>query len=731
MRKNPSARSHRIDTDARHDARTGKRASVVQAQRRLKRLGELGYVFGDGGWYHQSDVWRSNELFGGSGGREKVPRAVSKDLTEYVRSGTYTSNVPRGGALGEARTNPMPNRSMTSQQRARFTAGASAARRAYAQWTSRPGTPLPFSPGEDHWYDAGWDATWRRLSNGMGGKHPGYRETRANPRLAPGVSMPSMNDLSAVRRHSDAVIDRAARPVLRAIMQGSAHPTVALDRAGYPQRGGGVYDDILAPGGHPKFGVRQLAAAYDVARRQGANYVLTDALERARGQKPAKGYLAEEVARKRRVKVNPSGYQFYVCEVDDATRRIVRVVTGNEYREDAQEAKADQPRPPAGHSLRVYGKAKVEREIGIPRGMKGMGRQANPGLRARSAAADYSEVEARISAANKLANTYNSTLARALKAHGERGPWISAIAQEHFPESVKEKLRTTIHAFHAAQDAVNAAWRKVHPRTDFYHSSKASPFRARMVRAGSYGTGGARKANPQGSAAFPQGDASHRLTKALRAKLTAALAVYPEKRNGDHAVMRQALNWPGGLTTKKLLWLDRLASKYTKKTNPKAQTSAQRAATIVRWMRTPGASGRFANVTAGALRDRFGLDTHDAHAIAEKWLYGGRDDVAAFRAYVASQLGGGSTKKGNPSRIAWQPPTERVKKYGVDLVGYDDAGNRYEIESENVRGTKWHEVYLMPHAGSFGGGVREKLTSKGTLALAKAAAEQTAARMAR
>ena len=87
--------------------------------------------------------------------------------------------------------------------------------------------------------------------------------------------------------------------------------------------------------------------------------------------------------------------------------------------------------------------------------------------------------------------------------------------------------------------------------------------------------------------------------------------------------------------------------------------------------------------------------------------------------------------RSNPRRIVWQPPTASQKKRGIDLVGYDDAGYCYEVESESVRGAQWHDVYLLPPSGSFGGGVREKIGSRGTLALAKALAELSAARVAR
>lgn len=88
-----------------------------------------------------------------------------------------------------------------------------------------------------------------------------------------------------------------------------------------------------------------------------------------------------------------------------------------------------------------------------------------------------------------------------------------------------------------------------------------------------------------------------------------------------------------------------------------------------------------------------------------------------------------STKRKNPGHIGWQKPTASQKKWGVDLVGYTNDNYCYEIESETVRGTEYHEVYIMPPAGSFGGGVREKVGTRGTLALAKALAESNYERM--
>ena len=88
-----------------------------------------------------------------------------------------------------------------------------------------------------------------------------------------------------------------------------------------------------------------------------------------------------------------------------------------------------------------------------------------------------------------------------------------------------------------------------------------------------------------------------------------------------------------------------------------------------------------------------------------------------------------SRARRNPGHIGWQKPTASLKKWGVDLVGYTNDNYRYEIESETVRGTEYHEVYIMPPPGSFGGGVREKVGTRGTLTLAKTLAESNYERM--
>jgi len=123
---------------------------------------------------------------------------------------------------------------------------------------------------------------------------------KSNPTIAPGIRTPTMRDLSAVYSKPEAVTERAARPVLNAIKRelrgeqdlphGQGVWSVPLDRAGYPMRGGYAYDQTLAPGGVPRFGARQITAAYVLARKQGANIALTDALERAIAKVPAKGY---------------------------------------------------------------------------------------------------------------------------------------------------------------------------------------------------------------------------------------------------------------------------------------------------------------------------------------------------------------------------------------------------------------------------------------------------------
>lgn len=88
-----------------------------------------------------------------------------------------------------------------------------------------------------------------------------------------------------------------------------------------------------------------------------------------------------------------------------------------------------------------------------------------------------------------------------------------------------------------------------------------------------------------------------------------------------------------------------------------------------------------------------------------------------------------SRARRNPGHIGWQEPTASQKKWGVDLVGYTNDNYCYEIESETVRGAEYHEVYIRPPVGSFGGGVREKVSTRGTLALAKALAESNYERM--
>jgi alkylated DNA nucleotide flippase Atl1 len=109
-----------------------------------------------------------------------------------------------------------------------------------------------------------------------------------------------MSDLARVWQASDAVVERTARPVLAAIERELGRPvaiqpyghiwTPPRDAGGFPMRGGQAYREVLAPGGQPRFGVRQLTAAYVVARRRGGNIVLTDTLEAAIGRVPAKGY---------------------------------------------------------------------------------------------------------------------------------------------------------------------------------------------------------------------------------------------------------------------------------------------------------------------------------------------------------------------------------------------------------------------------------------------------------
>ena len=115
-------------------------------------------------------------------------------------------------------------------------------------------------------------------------------------------------------------------------------------------------------------------------------------------------------------------------------------------------------------------------------------RRANP-------AHDYSKVNAAIGGANKFARRYNKVLKGALAAYGSQGPAVSGVGRGHFPPGVKDELRALMRGFNDAQDSVVEVWRWVHPRTDFYRSKKAAPFRAKMVKAGHYGTG--TKKNPE------------------------------------------------------------------------------------------------------------------------------------------------------------------------------------------------------------------------------------------
>ena len=156
-------------------------------------------------------------------------------------------------------------------------------------------------------------------------------EARRNPQIASGIRTPTMRDLSRIYSASDPAVERAARPVLTTIKRElggtvkvapHGHPyTVPLDKAGFPMRGGQAYRDVLAPGGKPRFGVRQLTAAYVVARRAGANIVLTDALEAGIGREPVGGYKRNTAKRLTRAEFERRYWRGGANTVPAMTRR--------------------------------------------------------------------------------------------------------------------------------------------------------------------------------------------------------------------------------------------------------------------------------------------------------------------------------------------------------------------------------------------------------------------------
>ena len=70
--------------------------------------------------------------------------------------------------------------------------------------------------------------------------------------------------------------------------------------------------------------------------------------------------------------------------------------------------------------------------------------------------------------------------------------------RDHFPRKVKEDLRSYLRRYHAAQDHIEALWKKRHPRMSFHKG----PYLNRMTKAGHYGLG-RKKAARGRRAAYP------------------------------------------------------------------------------------------------------------------------------------------------------------------------------------------------------------------------------------
>lgn len=94
-------------------------------------------------------------------------------------------------------------------------------------------------------------------------------------------------------------------------------------------------------------------------------------------------------------------------------------------------------------------------------------------------------IEEAIVHANAAARAYSRALAAAYKKYGEQGPAISLIGQDHWPSSVKDRLRRAYAAFQGAQDAIHLHYNALGKRTPL----RESPYAAKMAKAGYYGTG--------------------------------------------------------------------------------------------------------------------------------------------------------------------------------------------------------------------------------------------------
>lgn len=61
--------------------------------------------------------------------------------------------------------------------------------------------------------------------------------------------------------------------------------------------------------------------------------------------------------------------------------------------------------------------------------------------KAEKRSAEFQAAASMISAAARISREYNADLKAALEAWGDKGPFISGAGRDHFPESVKERLR--------------------------------------------------------------------------------------------------------------------------------------------------------------------------------------------------------------------------------------------------------------------------------------------------
>jgi len=93
---------------------------------------------------------------------------------------------------------------------------------------------------------------------------------------------------------------------------------------------------------------------------------------------------------------------------------------------------------------------------------------------------DLAQSRALFATACRLSRAHSALAGDALRTHGGHGPQISGCVREHFPEPVKDALRTLARAVGAASDA---AWRARPPRVR--HATMRALSRAVAARDGS------------------------------------------------------------------------------------------------------------------------------------------------------------------------------------------------------------------------------------------------------